>query len=105
MGIALRTMSIAVIATATAHAQAVDRRYTEEPTNGVALPATPLAGEHDARAVVVNPGGLSLVRGPELALALDLENSNYATSAGPGFGAYLATSGGGGLLPRSGFGM
>src|SRR5688500_1789453 len=88
-----------------AHAQSVDRRYAEEPTGGLALPATPLAGEHDGRAVVMNPGGLSLLRGPELALALELQDPDIATSAGPGFGAYLATSGGGTILPRYGFGL
>ena len=88
-----------------AHAQSVDRRYAEEPTGGLSLPATPLAGEHDARAVTVNPGGLALLRGPELALALDLADPDVETSAGPGFGTYIATSGGGGLLPRIGVGL
>jgi protease-4 len=87
------------------HAQSVDRRYAEEPTGGLTLPATPLAGEHDGRAVVMNPGGLSLLRGPELALALELQDPDVATSAGPGFGAYMATSGGGSILPRYGFGL
>src|SRR5262249_23677796 len=92
-------VSIAVIANAAvAYGQAVDRRYREAPAGAVALPATPLAGEHDARAVALNAGGLPLLRGPELALALDLENSNFATSSGPGFGTYLATSGGGTVL-------
>jgi protease-4 len=88
-----------------AHAQQVDRRYAEEPTGGLMLPATPLTGEHDARAVTVNPGGLALLRGPELALALELEDHDVATTSGPGFGAYVASSGGGGILPRYGFGM
>src|SRR6187551_1077822 len=97
---------LAVIATSgIAHAQLVDRRYAEEPTGGLALPATPLTGEHDARAVTINPGGLALLRGPELALALELEDHDIATSSGPGFGAYVATSGGGSLVPRYGFGM
>jgi hypothetical protein len=69
----------------TAYGQVVDRRYAEEPTGGVALPATPLAGDHDARAVSVNPGGLTFLNGPELLLALDLETSDVATSSGPGF--------------------
>jgi len=101
-------MRIAIIAaltaSATAHAQAVDRRYVEEPTGGLALPTTPLAGEHDARAVVANPGGLALVRGSELALALDLEDAAVTTRAGQGFGGYGAMSIGGGLLPRLGVG-
>lgn len=88
-----------------ARAQSVDRRYVEEPTGGLWLPATPLAGEHDARAVVANPGGLALLRGPELALALELADEDVATSSGPGFGTYVGTSGGGGILPRYGFGM
>ncbi len=94
-----------IATSAVAHAQSVDRRYTEEPTGGLALPATPLAGEHDGRAVVVNPGGLSLLRGPELALAVDLQNTDVATSSGQGFGAYLATAGGGKLVPRYGIGL
>src|SRR4051794_23169922 len=88
-----------------AHAQSVDRRYVEEPTGGLSLPTAPLAGEHDARAVVVNPGGLALLRGPDLVLALDLDDPDVATSAGPGFGAYMGTSAGGGILPRFGVGL
>src|SRR5438093_13760381 len=96
-------VALAVIATAaTARAQMVDRRYAEEPTGGLALPATPLAGEHDALATTLNPGGLALVRGSELALALDVEDPDVATSSGPGFGTYVATSGGGRILPRYG---
>jgi protease-4 len=94
-----------VLASAAAHAQSVDRRYAEEPTGGLALPTTPLAGEHDARAVTVNPGGLALLRGPEFALALDLEDPDVATSAGPGFGAYLGLAGGGTVVPKYGFGL
>src|SRR5215218_9889534 len=85
-----------------AHAQQVDRRYAEEPTGGLELPTTPLAGEHDGRAVVANPGGLTLLRGPELMLAMDLQDPDVASSAGPGFGAYIATKGGGSILPRYG---
>ncbi len=88
-----------------AQAQLVDRRYAEEPTGGLALPATPLTGEHDARAVTINPGGLALLRGPEMALALELEDEDVATSSGPGFGTFFATSGGGSIVPRYGFGM
>jgi protease-4 len=98
-------VGIVVAAGGVAHAQQVDRRYAEEPTGGLMLPATPLAGEHDARAVTINPGGLALLRGPELALALELEDHDVATTSGPGFGAYVASSGGGGILPRYGFGM
>lgn len=103
----MRIVVIALLAglSAPAHAQAVDRRYIEEPTQGMALPATPLAGEHDARAVVVNPGGLALVRGTELALALELEDAEVATGAGQGFGGFWASSFGGRILPRFALGL
>ena len=96
---------LAVAAAASAQAQGVDRRYADDPTLGVAIPTTPLAGEHDARTVTFNPGGLALVRGTEAALALDVEDPDAATSAGPGFGTYLATSNSGGFLPRLGVGI
>jgi protease-4 len=99
------SLAAIVVSAGLAHAQAVDRRYAEEPTRGLALPTTGLTGEHDARAVVANVGGLPLLRGPELTLALELEDPDVATSGGPGFGAYMATGGGGGILPRYGFGM
>jgi protease IV len=95
----------ALAASGTAHAQGIDRRYVEEPTAGMALPATPLAGEHDARAVAVNPGGLALVRGTELALALDVEDPDAATSAGQGFGGFWAQSVGGRIVPRFSVGL
>ncbi|MBA3394753.1 MAG: signal peptide peptidase SppA [Deltaproteobacteria bacterium] len=82
-----------------------DRSYAEEPTDGMALPTAALAGEHDGRVVATNPGGLPLVRGTELALALNIEDPDVATSAGQGFGAFLALAGGGGLLPRFGLGL
>ena len=98
----MRTAVIAalVAVSATASAQGVDRRYAEEPTEGMTLPMTPLAGEHDARAVSANPGGLALIRGTELSLALDLENADVATTAGPGFGVFGATVIGGRLIPK-----
>jgi protease IV len=103
----MRIVVIALVAalSSPAHAQAVERRYLEEPTRGMALPATPLAGEHDARTVVVNPGGLALVRGSELALALDLEDSQVATGAGQGLGGFWASSFGGRIVPRLGIGL
>ena len=62
---------LAILCMATvARAQGVDRRYAEEPTDGVDIPTTPLAGEHDARAVTYNPGGLALLRGWEAAVIL-----------------------------------
>ncbi|MEJ7604610.1 MAG: signal peptide peptidase SppA, partial [Kofleriaceae bacterium] len=52
-----------------------------------------------------NPGGLPLVRGAEMALVLGLEDPDVVTSAGQGFGAFVAMAGGGGLLPRFGLGL
>ncbi|HLL25949.1 MAG TPA: signal peptide peptidase SppA [Kofleriaceae bacterium] len=88
-----------------AHAQGALRSYAEEPTDGLALPTAPLAGEFDGRVVATNPGGLPMVRGSELALVLGLEDADVATSAGQGFGAYYALAGGGRLLPRFGLGL
>lgn len=106
MRFAIRVACVIPLAiAASASAQAVDRRFAEEPTDGVAIPTTALAGEHDARATVANPGGLALVRGSELAVALTLEDSSVATASGSGFGVFAATSGGGNLLPRLGVGL
>jgi len=97
--------AVVVLGSVEAHAQNAERSYAEEPTDGMALPTAPLAGEHDARVVALNPGGLPLVRGSEYALALDLEDPDVATSAGQGVGAFWAMSGGGGVLPRFGLGV
>lgn len=102
---ALLALAVVIGLASVAHAQGVDRRYAEEPTGGVDIPATPLAGEHDARAVTYNPGGLALLRGAELALALNVDDENVATSAGTGFGIYAAGGVGGKVLPRYGFGI
>lgn len=103
----MKAMTIAALCltAGTAAAQQADRSYAEEPTAGMALPGAPLAGEHDARVVAMNPGGLPLVRGGEFALALGLEDPDVATSTGQGFGAFMATAGGGGLFPRFGLGI
>jgi protease-4 len=82
-----------------------DRRYAEEPTAGIRLPTTALAGEHDAFATVANPAGLRFVRGLHLGMAVDVEDPDRATSAGPGLGFFLASSFGGGLLPTQGLGL
>jgi protease-4 len=92
----------ALVITQTALAQP---QFVEEPTDGVALPLAPLAGEHDARTVAVNPGGLALVRGTELALAINLEDPDVATSAGQGVGAFVASAIGGGIFPRIAYGI
>jgi protease-4 len=84
---------------AAARAQAT-RRYAEEPTDGVLLPATPLAGEQDARAVVINPGGLWWLDGQSLVAAFGVTDHERADSSGPGVGGFAGTSIGGGVFPR-----
>lgn len=98
VGIALLALAVP------AHAQTIERNYEVVPTDGVAIPA-PLAGEHDALATAANPGGLALLRGPEFAAALHLEDRDAATIAESGLGLYAATSGGGALVPRFGLGL
>jgi protease IV len=80
-------------------------RYVEEPTTGVNVPAAGLAGEHDAFATVVNPGGLRFVRGLHAGLALDIEDPERATAAGQGLGLFLARSFGGELVPTQALGL
>lgn len=86
-------------------AQPADQQVAEEPTGGVELPAVPLAGDHDATAVVANPAGLYFLGGAELGLVLDLSDEDDATTSGPGFGFYWGQIIGGGLLPRMGVGL
>ncbi len=87
-------------APAVAHAQ-VQSQIAEEPTGGVYLPATPLAGDQDARATSVNPAGLQFVSGLSMALAIDAAGEEHATGGGPGVGVFLATD----LLPKMGLGL
>ena len=104
----MRIVVIAALAAASAgaaRAQGVARRYVEALTDGVLLPMTPLAGEHDARAVVANPGGLALIRGSEAMLALDLQDSGVGPALGQGLGAYGATTFGGHVIPRLAVGL
>lgn len=88
-----------------AQAQAVDKRYLDEPTRGVTLPTTPLAGEHDGRALSVNPAGLQFLRGPEALLVVDYQDSAVANTGGTGGGLFLAGPVGGVILPRLGLGL
>ncbi len=98
--VVLGGLVVAVFGAGAARAQGVTRRYVEPLTDGVALPMTPLAGEHDARAVVANPGGMALIRGSEATLALDLQDQGAGPAFGQGLGAYAATTFGGRVLPR-----
>ncbi len=91
---------LALLAVPAAARAQVDRQLAEEPTGGVRLPVTPLAGSHDARATVVNPAGLGFLGGSELALAIDVADEDHATTAGPGVGVFWA-----GRLGAGGIGL
>ena len=82
-------------------------RYAEEPTAGMSLPTTGLAGEHDALSVAANPAGLQHLDGWQLALAIDGigVTDEDATTPGKGVGVFVAGSLFGGLLPKVGWGM
>ncbi len=100
-----RFAALLVVVAATP-ALAQERRYVDEPTAGLQLPTTPLAGEHDARTLSLNPGGLVLLDGTAMALAVNLADPDEAAAAGGGgVGFYAATLTGGGLLPRLGLGF
>lgn len=98
-------VAVAVVAEAgPAPAQVVERRYLEPPTGGLALPTTALAGDHDARAVALNPGGLQLLDGAGLTFALTGYDPAATSSSGTGAGVYGAARLGGRFLPRLGVG-
>lgn len=88
----------------TLHAQGTVR-YQTEPTDGLHLPSIGIAGQQDATITAVNPAGVGLLDGPQLALALDLAREEGAVRSGPGGGIYYASSLGGTLLPRIGWGV
>jgi protease-4 len=66
----------------------VDRDYADEPTEGINLPAAPIAGDADARSVSLNPAGLAFADPGEIILALDLVDDAEASAAGSGVGAW-----------------
>jgi protease-4 len=81
-------------------------RYAEEPTDGVTLPTTGISGEADALAASQNPAGLHFLGGWHLALAVDLvPDEEEATQAGSGWGLFAASTLGGRILPRLGWGI
>jgi protease IV len=98
---------VVLLASADLAAQpAPEPRYAEEPTAGVNLPTTGIAGESDALAVSQNPAGLHFLGGWHLAMAIDLvPDEEEATSAGSGWGLFAAGTVGGKLLPRLGWGL
>ena len=102
--VAVSAIVLALIADIRAgHAQ-TETQYVVEPTAGVNLPGVSLAGEHDAFSVSRNPAGVRFLRGFHLGMAVDAGDER-ATSAGQGFGLYLADRFGGGLVPTFGLGL
>ena len=104
---ALVAAALLVAGSPSALAQEPAPRYAEEPTAGMNLPTTGLAGEQDALALSVNPSGLIFQSGWSLALALDTSepDEDRATGPGPGFGMFTGGVLGGGSLPRLGWGL
>jgi protease IV len=102
--VTVAAVTVSGVAARPASAQVTLRRYVDEVTAGLALPTTPLAGDHDARAIVANPGGLQLLDGAGLTFALTGLDPAATSQAGTGLGLYGARTLGDGLLPRIGIG-
>ena len=62
----IAAIAVALTAAVSPAAAQEDRRYVDEPTAGLHLPTTPLAGDHDARALVLNPGAIEAMQGHDL---------------------------------------
>ena len=73
------------------------------PTAGLALPLAPLAGDHDARATVMNPGGLVFLPAWDLELSALLGRPTRGGATG--FGLHAAVPVDLPLLPRLAFGV
>src|SRR5262245_11719409 len=101
------TLTIALVMTASpvAPSRADEHRFAEEPTSGMALPGTSIAGDHDGTAVAVNPAGLGFLGDYHLELAFTGLAEEDAQGPGAGFGFYAATPVRLPLLPRLGFGV
>jgi protease-4 len=97
--------SLLLAAVALPRAARAQARFADEPTVGTALPATPLAGDHDALAVSVNPAGLVYLGDWHLELALTTLGEDRAEGPGSGFGLFAAAPLDLPLLPRLAFGI
>ncbi len=108
-GLSVAAAALVVLLSASAELRAQpapEPRYAEEPTAGVELPTSGIAGESDALAVSLNPAGLHFLGGWHLALAIDLvPDEDEATTAGAGWGLFAAGTLGGRLIPRLGWGL
>ncbi len=94
----------AALAARPASTSADERRFAEEPTSGMALPGTSIAGDHDALAVSQNPAGLTFLGAYHLELAFSGLSEDDAQGPGAGLGFYAAAPVALPFLPRLGFG-
>jgi protease-4 len=81
-------------------ARADDGPYADDPTGAIDLPPTALAGDQDARAAVVNPGGLYFLDGQSLVVAASGGAPSDAASTGAGVGGFAAAPLGGRFVRR-----
>lgn len=95
---------IALVLGSAAIADAQPKRFADDPTAGIALPATPLAGDQDATAIALNPAGLVFLGDWHVEFAITGLREAYAHAHGTGFGLYAATPLRLPLLPNVAFG-
>jgi hypothetical protein len=85
-------------------ARADDGPYADDPTGAIDLPPTALAGDQDARAAVVNPGGLYFLDGQSLVVAASGGAPSDAASTGAGVGGFARRRSAGGSCGGSRWG-
>ncbi len=102
---AIFAITLCLAPLAVAREAAAQERYAEDATDGLALPAAALAGDQDATAVALDPGGLVFLQGRHVELAVTALQPDEISAAGAGFGLYAATPVKLPLLPRLGFGV
>lgn len=88
-----------------AGAAADEPRTAQDPTGGLLLPMTPLAGDLDATTATVNPAGSPFLGGWHLAAAFTGLDRDRAPGVGEGVGGYYAAPVAVPLLPRFGVGL
>jgi protease-4 len=102
--LAVRTLALVALLLAPLLARA-DTRYAEDPTDGLALPMAPLAGDLDATTAARNPAGTPFLGGWHLGAALSALPDNRVQGTGAGWGGYFATPIAPPFLPRFGLGL
>jgi protease-4 len=100
-----RRLAALVVWLAAAPALAQDQRFAPEPSAGLTLPWTGLAGDADGAAVVSNPAQLPFLGGAHLDLSWTETLSEDVAGEGEGLGFYAATPVTLPFLPRLAFGV